>query len=643
MFAVRTLTLLMIAAHACHAHRASGALASSRRLAGRAALSRAAVRAEADLLDSARALASTAGVVAAKGLDTFEDAVLHLRRMAAVPAEASVAVGLRDDDGDRRRRIVVIGAGWGAHALIKVIDASAFRVTIVSPRDHFLFTPMLAATAVGTVEYRSIVESMRASNPLVEFVEGVATDIDPRGQRVSVSLSPLLDIPPARARDELELDAKAHVADGARGDELRAQRQIISLPYDTLVVACGARVSLSAVPGAALRCHRLKEVEDARELRRAISEAFARAARTGTADGEVRRLLTFVVVGGGPTGVELSGEMTDLLSSDARRLYPALASRARVVLVHGGAELLPPFEPSLRAAAASGLRARGVQLVLNSRVERVGETTLTVRTRVRGADGAEGVERSELPYGAVVWCAGTTPQPFVRALLAELPEAAASRDGRLNVDSWLRVRMGGGTADARAEPPGGAAPLLGSILAIGDAACETFASDDSQTARSALARSYGEREGGGGARGAAEPTPLPQTAQVAAQQGAFAARMINRGYTLASTPPVLADARAGGDGAPGAGGARWWLVARGVGRAPPFAFLNLGILAFIGGGEALAQVQLGDVTLLKEAGSVGFLLWRSVYLVKQVALRNRVLVTFDWLKAAVFGRDLTRF
>jgi hypothetical protein len=69
----------------------------------------------------------------------------------------------------------------------------------------------------------------------------------------------------------------------------------------------------------------------------------------------------------------------------------------------------------------------------------------------------------------------------------------------------------------------------------------------------------------------------------------------------------------------------------------------LGILAYIGGGEALSQVQLGDTMLLKEAGSVGFLLWRSVYLVKQVAVRNRVLVSFDWLKASLFGRDITRF
>lgn len=71
-------------------------------------------------------------------------------------------------------------------------------------------------------------------------------------------------------------------------------------------------------------------------------------------------------------------------------------------------------------------------------------------------------------------------------------------------------------------------------------------------------------------------------------------------------------------------------------------FLNLGLLAYIGGGEALTQVEIGDVPIFSYAGSISFVLWRSVYLVKQVATRNRVLVTFDWLKSAIFGRDITR-
>lgn len=84
-----------------------------------------------------------------------------------------------------------------------------------------------------------------------------------------------------------------------------------------------------------------------------------------------------------------------------------------------------------------------------------------------------------------------------------------------------------------------------------------------------------------------------------------------------------------------------FLKLRGSVEAKPFRFLNLGLLAFLGGGEALSQIQFGDFKL-NEAGSTGFLLWRSVYIVKQVSTRTRLLVLFDWFKCKLFGRDVTR-
>lgn len=275
-----------------------------------------------------------------------------------------------------------------------MIDANAFRVTVVSPRDHFLFTPMLAATAVGTVEYRSIIESVRtllgdaaalmpcllewrfplttglssyspprlpsqvrAANPLIEFVEGTAVDVDPRSKQVSVRLSPLLHRPtvPEHELHEREHDGRAQAPRLDAEPEALAQaatqpqepQQLLSLSYDTLVVACGARVSLSAVPGALNRCYRLKEVEDARELRRGISEAFARAARKGLSSKEVERLLTFVVVGGGPTGVELSGEVSGAAVRAARQIRPPIRRHVPALPPHTCGQTRPQHPPSL--------------------------------------------------------------------------------------------------------------------------------------------------------------------------------------------------------------------------------------------------------------------------------------------------------
>lgn len=543
-------------------------------------------------------------------LDTAEDALQHAKRLISPPRISPPLA--YDDASDSRTRIVILGMGWAAHAMLKVIDAVEFRVIVVSPRAHFLFTPMLAATAVGTVEYRSILESTRASNPLAEVIEGTAFDVDPIAKVVDIKLVDLLDSPVSVGRD---LDADFDPASSAPpvGNELCRTippPSIVRLKYDHLVVACGARVNLANVPGATSRCHRLKEIEDARELRKSISEAFERASRVDVPPEEVERLLTFVVVGGGPTGVELCGELTDLIKLDLPKLYPLLAARARVLLVHGGDELLAPFDGSLRQAAAEGLQRRGVRLQLRSRVECVEEKTLTVRQKT----GGETPTRTQLPYGVCVWCAGTQPQSFSNRLLTRLPAGARSADGRIRVDDWLRVAW-----DPVQDTP---TPALGSILAIGDAACEDFALENA---------------------GATKTQALPQTAQVAAQQGAFVAHMINRQYDLAATPPRLADDVAGKPTKPALAALRVWLAVRGASQAPKFQFINLGVLAYIGGGEALSQLQVGDLTLLKEAGSVGFLLWRSVYIVKQVALRNRILVTSDWIKTFIFGRDLTRF
>jgi NADH dehydrogenase FAD-containing subunit len=128
---------------------------------------------------------------------------------------------------------------------------------------------------------------------------------------------------------------------------------------------------------------------------------------------------------------------------------------------------------------------------------------------------------------------------------------------------------------------------------------------------------------------------LPQTAQVAAQQGAYVARLLNRGYDLSKPGGPELDKSVFTEDPLRATS----LFFRGIASAPGFTFLNLGLLAYVGSSEAVAQVELGvDV---RASGRPAFLLWRSVYLVKQVSTRTRFLVLFDWIKSRVFGRDIS--
>ena len=154
-----------------------------------------------------------------RALDTLEDATLHLTRLSEGDAQD---VGPRSDDDDRAT-LVVLGSGWASHALIKVVDANKYRVVVVSPRNHFVFTPMLASAAVGTVEYRSMTESVRGANPLVQFVEGAATGVDLESRYVTVQPVPL------------------------GGDAPAPQR----ISYDALVVAVGSRRRATSAPSRA--------------------------------------------------------------------------------------------------------------------------------------------------------------------------------------------------------------------------------------------------------------------------------------------------------------------------------------------------------------------------------------------------------
>jgi NADH dehydrogenase FAD-containing subunit len=425
-----------------------------------------------------------------------------------------------------------------------------------------------------------------------DYLQGKAVDVDIANKKVTVKLNSLLD----------------EVREG--------EPPLLELDYDHLVVSVGCKVDSKGVPGAE-KALKLKSLDDARKLRQAIGECFEYSSRPDVAGPEHaekrRERSTFLVVGGGPTGVEISGELHDLAKDITRNdkgTYPNLEGNIRIILAHSGSELVPQFDQSLREEAIKSLQKKGIEVILDTRVTEVGDGFAKLSKKVFDENGeVTGRDEFTVPVGLTVWCAGTSPVKFVDQLLDQLPEEARNLDGRIKVDRWMR-------------PPMLDDELMGSVFVLGDAAA--FPEGDENIARDAA---------------------LPQTAQVAGQQGAYLARMFNRGYELNMTPPVLSDMTFDDDPANVFNDPllKSWLEVRGITEANPFVFLNLGLLAYLGGGESLAQIKVGDVPIFSYWGSVAFVLWRSVYLVKQVATRNRVLVTFDWIKSAIFGRDMTRF
>ncbi len=411
-------------------------------------------------------------------------------------------------DASDRPRLVVLGCGFGGYSLLMRLTPRDWDFTLISPRNHFLFYPLLASATVGTVEFRSILEPARRRMPHVRLLEAEAETVDWEERRVS-----------CRA---------------AVGEDR------FSVPFDVLVVAVGTAVADYGVAGVFEHALVLKSVEDARAIRRGILEQFARAEVPGLTPEELRRRLTFVICGGGPTGVEVAAEIEDLIVGELRRSMPELAAEARVILVEAGGRLLTGFDDALGRYAQEHFQREGIDV-------RTGSAVAAIEPgRVRLADG------SEIACGLTVWAGGNAPSAFVRGLGVPTTER-----GRLAVDDFLRLP---GQQDA---------------YALGD--CATPAE-----------------------------TPLPATAQVAQSQGKYLARALSR-------------RRRG----------------REVG---PYRFRSSGMLAYIGAGEALA-----DLPQVKWSGRTAWIFWRSIYLTKLVSFANKVKVLFDWIKARLFGRDLSRF
>lgn len=405
-------------------------------------------------------------------------------------------------------KLVILGSGFGGYSLARNLPRGVFDTTVVSPRNYFVFSPLLPSAVVGTVEFRSILEPVRRRVRSVRMVEAAAERVD--------------------------WEARAVHCRSAVSDEQ------LAIPFDLLAIAVGAALADYGIPGVAEHALSLQDVGDAREIRSRVLQQLARADLPGLAEEEVRRRLTFVVCGGGATGVEIAAEVHDLLDEELREVFPRVARLARVVLLEAAPRLLGGFDAALAEYTSAHFLRGGIEVRTSTPVARV------EADRVVLADG------SEVPCGMVVWAGGLAPRPFVRALGLQLDER-----GRLVIDRCLRL------------------PGRSATFALGDCA-------------------------------ACPEAPVPATAQVAQQQGKHLARSLR-------------------------------LVASG--RPPrPFDFRNLGMLAYIGGHQALA-----DLPHVRWSGRVAWLFWRSVYLTKLVSLANKVKVLFDWAKAAAFGRDTSRF
>jgi NADH dehydrogenase len=342
--------------------------------------------------------------------------------------------------------VVIVGGGFAGLYAARALKRVPVRVTLLDRRNFHLFQPLLYQVATGALSPGEIASPLRAvlkRHRNTQVLLGEVVDIDPSAKQVIVS-------------------------DGV-------------VSYDTLIVAAGARHSYFGHPEWEARAPGLKTIEDATEIRRRIFLAFEAAEWERDPAGRAA-WLTFVIVGAGPTGVELAGALGEIARDTLMHDFRAIDPRdAQIVLVEGTDRVLPTYPAVLSAKAASALQRLGVTLRVHTLVTDIDAETVVLRS---------GTTTERLHTHTVIWAAGVQASPLGQ-VIARRTHVALDRAGRVVVATDLTV------------------PGYPDLFVIGDLALYTH-----QTG-----------------------TPLPGVAPVAMQQGRYVARTIHNRIRNRPTPP----------------------------------------------------------------------------------------------------------
>jgi NADH dehydrogenase len=343
-------------------------------------------------------------------------------------------------------RIVVVGGGFGGLYAVKSLKHASVQITLLDRRNFHLFQPLLYQVATGTLSVGNIAASLRNTlkhQKNTQVLLGEMTDLDVKQRRVILK-------------------------DG-------------TLPYDSLIIATGSEPFYMGHDDWRPYAPGLKTIEDATTMRARILRAFESAERENDPQ-RIQEWLTFVIAGGGPTGVELAGALAEVarktLRDDFRKIRP---ESAKIILVNGEERVLPDYAPDLSQKAEAALKR--LQVVVRNKI-------LITDVQPDAVTLGQGDQRERIPTRTVLWAAGVRASPLGR-VLSQATGAEMDKQGRLKVGPDLSL-------------PGHA-----EIFVIGDLACVQQ-----------------------GTKG-----PLPGVAPVAMQEGRYVARLLEQGTRNKSSAP----------------------------------------------------------------------------------------------------------
>lgn len=451
------------------------------------------------------------------------------------------------------------------------------------------------STAVGTLEFRTALEPVRSRRkPNVEFIQGRAEDIDFVQKTVTVKEN-VIGRRQATSTASEKHDEETVGAESEEGND-RKEGKRLEVSYDKLVISVGCYSQAFGVKGVKENAFFMKDIEDARKVRRRILECFEIASLPTTSDAIRQQLMRFAVVGGGPTGMEFAAELCDLVSENLVKLYPTLTPKVEITVYDVATKVLSMFDQSLGQYAMEIFQREGIKIKTSYNVQELRRGLPQEREGDPDeASGSHGCftlttkEEGEVGLGLCVWSTGNMMNPFVKSALkksfpfptasAEVAKGKASDATSLNtewmiqkhpktsaiiVDEHLRVQLHTSKSEKPQDPsspPIRSSASLTDVFALGDNA-------------------------------ALHGVALPATAQAANQQALWLGKHLNCDNAATAA----------------------------------FSFRNLGIMTYLPGSKGL--VQTGSNGRMK--GRTAWFLWRGAYLTKSVSWRNRVLIPTYW-------------
>ncbi|KAH0848307.1 hypothetical protein AYO21_04337 [Fonsecaea monophora] len=316
-------------------------------------------------------------------------------------------------------RLVIIGSGWAGFYLAENIDLNAYSITLISPRRTSAYTPLLASAAVGLFNFYLAEEPVRSkARSALRFIKANVLDVNFHTK--TCRCAPAFDEDPQLANDEFDVE------------------------YDYLLMAPGCIPNTFDTPGVAENAIFIKNVSDAMRVRKTLFDLLEKASLPNVTPERARELLHIAIVGGGPTGIELTAELDDLCQDELRLTYPLVAQYVSISVYDVAPNILSAYDNKLHEYATSQLERRHIDVAPNTKIERVDDQALYIK------------DKGRVPYGMLIWATGNKHVPLLDKIDVKLSQRGLKR---ILTDDHLRVHGGGETGQVH-----------DGVFALGDAA-----------------------------------------------------------------------------------------------------------------------------------------------------------------------------